>query len=330
MIPNPADSTILIIDDNADTIRLLSAMVRDQGRVLFATSGAAGVELARQQRPQLILLDVEMHGMDGFAVCDMIRRDSDLRSSAIIFVTAKSTPEAEIACLDAGAVDFIPKPLNSAVVQARVRTHLRLQAALATFDGLANQDGMTGLYNRRYFDRQLAVEFARHRRHQLPLGLALIDVDDFKRFNDRFGHQQGDSCLRQVAEALRDGSRRPGEMAARYGGEEFVILLPNTDAGSLERYGRWLCSRIVALDIPHPTATAAPHVTASIGLCALLPGEQDTPEAMLHAADMALYQAKRAGRNRSVLAPAPGTGESEAAPDVAENASVTGSGPQLR
>lgn len=295
-------NTILIIDDNADTIRLLSTMVRDQGRVLFATSGAAGLELARQQRPQLILLDVEMQGMDGFAVNERIRNDPDLRSSAVIFVTAQSSPEAEIACLDAGAVDFIPKPLNAAVVQARVRTHLRLQSALAALDELANQDGLTGLYNRRYFDRQLAAEFARHRRHQLPLALALIDVDDFKLFNDRYGHQRGDACLEEVAESLRDGARRPGELAARYGGEEFVVVLPNTTPDALARYGDWLCRRIAALGIPHPAASAAPHVTVSVGLCALIPGEGDTAPAMLHAADMALYSAKRAGRNRSVLA----------------------------
>ncbi|QBE66154.1 diguanylate cyclase domain-containing protein [Pseudoduganella lutea] len=295
-------NTILIIDDNPDTIRLLSAMVREQGRVLFATSGVAGLELARSQRPQLILLDVEMQGMDGFAVNEQIKKDPDLRSCAVIFVTAQTSSEAEIACLDAGAVDFIPKPLNAAVVQARVRTHLRLQAAVAALDELANQDGLTGLYNRRYFDQQLAAEFARHRRHQLPLGLVLIDVDDFKLFNDRYGHQRGDACLQEVAEALNDGARRPGELAARYGGEEFVVLLPNTTPDALARYGDWLCRRIAALGIPHPSASAAPHVTASIGLCARIPAEGDTAQAMLHAADMALYRAKRAGRNRSVLA----------------------------
>ncbi len=297
----PGESTILIIDDNADTIRLLSAMVRGQGRVLFATSGAAGIDIARVQRPQLILLDVEMAGMDGFAVCDVIQRDPDLRSSAVIFVTAQSTAEAEIACLDAGAVDFIPKPLNAAVVQARVRTHLRLQAALAKLDGLAHQDGLTGLFNRRYFDSQLATEFARHRRHRMSLGLALIDVDHFKLYNDRYGHQQGDACLSEVAGVIRDGARRPGELAARYGGEEFVVLLPNTDHAALQTYGDWLCRRIAALNLAHPTAPTAPYVTASVGLCAQVPGESDTAEALLHTADMALYEAKRSGRNRPVV-----------------------------
>jgi diguanylate cyclase (GGDEF)-like protein len=296
------DSTILIIDDNADTIRLLSAMVRGQARVLFATNGAAGIEIARLQRPQLILLDVEMAGMDGFAVCDVIRRDPALRSSAIIFVTAQSSPEAEIACLDAGAVDFIPKPLNAAVVQARVRTHLRLQAALATLDGLAHQDGLTGLFNRRHFDSQLATEFARHRRHRMPLGLALIDVDHFKLYNDQYGHQQGDACLTAVAGAIREGARRPGELAARYGGEEFVVLLPNTRREELLTYGDWLCSRVAMLDLPHPTAPTAQVVTISAGLCSVVPGEGDTAEALLHTADMALYEAKAAGRNRGVVA----------------------------
>lgn len=296
------ESTILIIDDNPDTIRLLSAMLRDQARMVFATNGLAGLEIARAQRPQLILLDVEMKSMDGFEVCRRILADPDLRHCPVIFVTASAGIESEIACLDAGAVDFITKPLNGAVVQARVRTHLRLQAALASLDTLANKDGLTGLHNRRAFDEQLAVEVARHRRQQSALGLAMVDVDHFKLYNDHYGHQLGDECLRSVAQALAQCTRRPGELVARYGGEEFVVLLPNVTAEEVQRYGQWICSHVASLALPHAASLVASHVSISVGLASLVPGPDVAPGQLLEVADKALYEAKRGGRNRSAMA----------------------------
>ncbi|HEY0585663.1 MAG TPA: diguanylate cyclase [Pseudoduganella sp.] len=296
------ESTILIIDDNPDTIRLMSAMLREQARVLFATNGVAGLEIARAQRPQLILLDLQMKSMDGFAVCERIMADPDLRHCPVIFVTASSGVDSEIACLDAGAVDFITKPLSGPVVQARVRTHLRLQAALASLDTLAHKDGLTGLHNRRYFDEQFAVEVARHRRQGAALGLALVDVDHFKLYNDQYGHQLGDECLRAVAQALAQCTRRPGELVARYGGEEFVVLLPNSCEDEVRRYGSWICQHVAGLQLPHAASPVAPQVTISVGLCSAAPDTDATPAGLLEVADKALYEAKRAGRNRAVLA----------------------------
>jgi len=295
------ESTILIIDDNPDTIRLMSAMLREQARVLFATNGMAGLEIARAQRPQLILLDLQMQSMDGFAVCERIMADPDLRHCPVIFVTASSGVESEIACLDAGAVDFITKPLSGPVVQARVRTHLRLQAALASLDTLAHRDGLTGLHNRRYFDEQFAVEVARHRRQGAALGVALVDVDHFKLYNDHYGHQLGDECLRAVAQALAQCTRRPGELVARYGGEEFVVLLPNSCEDEVQRYGQWICEHVAALKLPHAASPVAPQVTISVGLCSMAPEVDDTPASLLETADKALYDAKRGGRNRAAL-----------------------------
>jgi len=293
------ESTILIIDDNPDTIRLLSAMLRDQARVLFATNGMTGLEIARAQRPQLILLDVQMKSMDGFAVIERIKADPDLGHCPVIFVTASGGVESEIACLDAGAVDFITKPLSGPVVQARVRTHLRLQAALASLDNLARKDGLTGLHNRRYFDEQMALEVARHRRQGAALGVALVDVDHFKLYNDHYGHQMGDECLRAVAQALASCTRRPGELVARYGGEEFVVLLPNSCEDEVLRYGDWICQHVAALQLPHAASPVARHVTISVGLCSMAPTNDDSPATLLEAADKALYEAKRSGRNRA-------------------------------
>lgn len=291
------DNTILIIDDNAETIQLLAAMVRDQGRVIFATDGATGLEMARRRRPQLILLDVEMQHMDGFEVCRRIAADPDLPHSPVIFVTAQSSTESELAGLAAGAVDFITKPLIAPLVQARVRTHLRLQAALQSLQGQVNRDGLTGLYNRRFFDERITEEFARHQRQRDMMGVALIDVDHFKLYNDHYGHQVGDTCLKAVADAIGSGTRRPAEIVARYGGEEFVVLLPNSDWAALEHYGAWICGRVAVLSLPHAASPTAEHVSISVGLCAILPEPGSSIEMLLGQADRALYLAKQQGRN---------------------------------
>ncbi|HAT30020.1 MAG TPA: diguanylate cyclase response regulator [Janthinobacterium sp.] len=296
------DSVILIIDDSVDAIRLLSGMLKDQGSMLFATSGAAGIELARQRRPQLILLDVEMQVMDGYEVCRRLKADSELQDCAIIFVTAHSTMESEIAALDAGAVDFITKPLNAPVVRARVRTQLKLQRATAALTRLANKDGLTGLFNRRYFDEQLEREFLRHKRQALPLSLAFIDIDCFKAYNDHYGHQRGDACLRIVAEAIAAATQRPAEIVARYGGEEFVVVLPYTTAQEAAKYGAHLCLHIAALALPHGHSPVAPHITISVGIASDVPADGHSAHTLLADADRALYLAKAGGRDRAVSA----------------------------
>lgn len=292
---------ILIIDDSVDTIRLLNGMLKDQGKILFATNGEAGIQLAQRQQPALILLDVEMTGMNGYEVCAALKTDPATKDCAVIIVTANSGMEHEIAALEAGAVDFISKPFNPPVVRARVQTHLRLQQHSAMMRQLANRDGLTALYNRRYFDEMLAQEFERHRRQQLPLALAIIDVDHFKAYNDHYGHPQGDACLQGVANAIDTATRRPGELVARYGGEEFTVILPHTDAAGAEKYGRWLCQHIQELQIPHQSSATAPTVTISVGLVSLVPSAQDSTQQLVAAADQALYQAKTDGRNRAIV-----------------------------
>lgn len=294
-------STILIIDDNVDTIRLLSSMISDQGRVIFATEGRNGIVLAKRELPQLILLDVEMSTMDGYEVCRLIRNDPAMDGTAIVFVTARSSTQDEIACLEAGAVDYITKPLNAPLVQARVRTHLRLQHALRTLSSHAKRDGLTGVYNRRYFDELSAVEFGRHKRHSSPLAIALIDVDNFKAYNDTHGHQNGDRCLVEVATAVSSSIKRPGEFVARYGGEEFVVVLPGVQTQALDDIGTLICSAVRKLEIPHGGMPARTNLTVSVGLSVVSGAEDDSLKALIGRADDALYAAKAAGRDRYVV-----------------------------
>lgn len=288
---------VLIIDDNVDTIRLLSVIIGDMARVLFATDGLAGIAAAKKHRPNLILLDVEMVAMDGFEVCRLISADPDLSGIAVVFVTGRSSSADEIRCLEAGAVDFITKPLVPAVVQARVKTQLRLQNALEVLKHQATRDGLTGLFNRRYFDESFEEEFARHRRYGTPLAVALIDIDFFKCFNDVYGHQIGDRCLIEVAQALKGVVKRPAEFIARYGGEEFVIVLPGSQADKLPALGGLLCNAVASLKIAHESSTACKNVSISIGMSTALSIPEDSPIRLLKRADDALYAAKDSGRN---------------------------------
>jgi len=293
-------STILIIDDNPTTIRMLCAIVQAEGDVLFATDGPSGLALARERRPALILLDVEMAGMDGYEVCRQLKAEPFSSDCAIIFVTARLGMESEVRALDAGAVDFITKPLNPPVVLARVRTHLRLQRHGQAMAKLARRDSLTGLVNRRHFVELAEVELLRHRRQQMSLGIAFIDIDFFKLYNDGYGHQAGDACLVTVAHCLQTAARRPGECVARFGGEEFVVLLPYAGQAEALAFGEWCCAEVAALCLPHAWQPGAGHVSVSIGVTAAIPGEGMELDAMLAAADAALYEAKRGGRRRAV------------------------------
>jgi diguanylate cyclase (GGDEF)-like protein len=298
-----ANYLILIIDDSPIAVQLLSAMVEDQSTVIFALDGAEGMTLARDRRPDLILLDVQMHAMDGYEVCKAIKADPELRETSVIFVTGSSDIDSEIAALEAGAADFITKPLNRAVVQARVRTQLQLQGALRALATLARTDVLTGLFNRRYFDEQIEVEIARHRRHRLPLALAFIDIDCFKGYNDHYGHMGGDECLSKVARLIERATHRPGEVVARLGGEEFVVILPHTSLEAAAKYGEHLCQAVRDAAIAHAASPVAPHLTISVGVVSAVPVPGLGARYLLAQADASLYSAKASGRDRVCALP---------------------------
>jgi diguanylate cyclase (GGDEF)-like protein len=281
------------------------------------------IEMVRDVRPDLILLDAEMPGMDGFAVCAAIKSDPLFADLPILFVTAHADVDIETTALDLGAVDFIAKPLSPAIVKARVRTHLALKQRTDELHRLAGVDGLTGIANRRTFDSALDHEWRRACRSKSPLSLLLMDVDHFKRFNDHYGHQAGDDCLRSVASALAAASRRPGEVVARYGGEEFAVILPACDQEAALGFAEKLRASVVALQIPHAASDTASEVTISIGVanltldcialgkdhpgwsgpCPTVDTCREGAETLIAAADAALYEAKRAGRNRIALRP---------------------------
>ncbi|MDE1146485.1 MAG: diguanylate cyclase [Azospirillaceae bacterium] len=310
--PSTAPFRILVVDDDVASVRVLSSILNEMGEVFFATNGPAALKRVHGERPDLVLLDAEMPGMDGFAVCATLKSDPQFQDLPILFVTAHSDIEFETRALELGAVDFISKPFSPAIVKARVKTHLTLKQRTDALNRLVSQDSLTGIANRRAFDKALDAEMRRAHRAGGMLSLLMIDVDFFKRYNDHYGHPAGDDCLRRVASALAGVVKRPGELVARFGGEEFAVVLPACTASGAILLAEKLRAAVADMEIPHAQSDVCSTVTISLGIAnhTFGPDEdatvptlvQDLQTALLLAADHGLYQAKRTGRNRAVLA----------------------------
>jgi diguanylate cyclase (GGDEF)-like protein len=305
---------ILIVDDDPDTIKVLRRILADSGDLRFATNGEDALRLAREAAPDLMLLDAEMPGLNGFRVFDAMKAEPALANVAVIFVTSQSESAFAVSAFEKGAADYITKPVNASLVLARVRTQLRAKRLTNELRRTAMTDSLTGVASRRQFDESFKVEWLRAQRAGDPLALVLIDVDHFKLYNDRYGHPQGDICLRDVAQAMVSASLRSADLMARYGGEEFVLLLSHTPRRGAEHIARRILDAVAALGIPHEASPTARNVTVSIGVGSLDPaGERGgalaagsrrqealharhTADELVLAADRALYSAKAAGR----------------------------------
>ncbi|SAL41640.1 diguanylate cyclase [Caballeronia peredens] len=289
---------LLIADDQPVNIRVLYELLRHDCDIFMATSGAQAIALCQSEVPDLILLDVVMDDLDGHEVCRRLKADPLTSNVPVIFITSQDREDDEVKALELGAVDFITKPINPIVTKARVRTHLTIKFQGDLLRASALLDGLTGVANRRKFDEDLQADWRHGTRESAPLALLMVDVDYFKRFNDHYGHQAGDACLKAIAKALADSLRRPYDKIARYGGEEFACLLPKTDLAGARCIARRMIDHVHGLAIEHLSSDVDTRVTISIGVAGLQPSRDITPDALVKAADDALYQAKRAGRAR--------------------------------
>jgi diguanylate cyclase (GGDEF)-like protein len=295
----PEEATVvLVIDDCTDIQRLLAAKLASAGyEVRTASSGSEGLESARADPPSLILLDLLMPGIDGFETLRELKEHPTLMHTPVIVLSGCNDTADKVAGLELGAVDYISKPFDAAELRARVRSALRLHRLMRLLAQRAQIDGLTGLWNRTYFDERLISELGAHRRSGEPLTLAIGDLDLFKKINDDFGHPAGDAVLEGFARIITS-ELRAGDEACRYGGEEFALLFRSageTEAmAALERIRERLQETVWP---NHPDR----RVTASFGLAGAGP-RRETADKLVAAADAALYAAKQAGRNRVVAA----------------------------
>ncbi len=291
---------MLIAEDEPEVASLLEVILRREGlHVLTARTAYEATDLALAHRPDLILLDQGLPGGSGIAVCNTLRHDPSTEDIPIIFVTAEHAPQMVVQGLELGANDFISKPFDPNELAARVRAALRtklrfdeLEERSAALAEMAFVDELTGLYNRRRMLERLEEEYKRARRYKYPISCLFVDLDEFKRINDDFGHQAGDVVLREVSNLIR-GCIRAYDVACRYGGEELVVLLPQTDA----EQALVAAERIRTIIAGMTSALGDRPITVSVGV-ATYPGAANGPDALLASADAAMYAAKAAGRNR--------------------------------
>ena len=291
-------SRILIVDDERHNIKVLSELLREEHKIMAAKSGEMALNAAHGPNPpDLILLDIMMPGLTGYEVCRKLKADPQTMHIPIIFVTALDAADDEAKGFELGAVDYISKPFKPVIVKARVRTHIHLKRKTDLLDRMASIDGLTEIPNRRNFDVTLEKELRRIARSGAFLSLILSDIDFFKKYNDHYGHAEGDTCLRRVAKAVASCASRAADFAARYGGEEFAIILPETDLNGAITIAEKIKTAVAALNIRHAASTVAGHVTLSLGVATVTGNQDISPVDLIKAADAFLYKAKENGRN---------------------------------
>jgi diguanylate cyclase (GGDEF)-like protein len=307
---------VLLVDDTKTERLILTSYLEKMGHaVVSAENGKLAVYLYHSEKPDLVLMDVIMPEMDGHEAARQMRNDEN-HWVPIIFLSGRVDPEDVFAGIEAGGDDYLTKPVDFRILEAKMISMQRiakmrrklinmsteLETVNAELKKLANVDGLTGLANRRYLDKYLQVEIGRSIRNSHALAVILCDVDYFKKFNDSFGHLEGDDCLKTVAKSMKEMCRRSSDLVARYGGEEFAVVLPDTDIKGASQLAQALCDGIANLKIKHPESDHG-VVTVSMGVYACIPDIAFEAESVLKFADEALYKAKKSGRNKIQIYP---------------------------
>lgn len=330
--------SILIVDDSIQIHNQLGFYLKSNGYqdLLFAGSAHEAYKHLGLDAPSvppgtidLILMDIRMPDIDGIEACRRIKAEECLQDIPVIMVTAENTPEGLQSAFDAGAVDYITKPLNKVELLVRIssvlklkhesdrritrenelleltklleETNEKLQQANDMLQHLSSTDGLTDIANRRRFEEFFINEWKRVTRLSKPISIIILDVDFFKKYNDTYGHQKGDECLRKIAKALHSSLKRPCDLVARYGGEEFVALLSDTDSNGAKKVAELMQKNIAALKIEYENPEVHDTVTVSLGISTIVPKTNSIPEKLINAADKALYLAKDNGRNQIII-----------------------------
>ena len=325
---------ILVVDDKVENLFTMKQLLESEEldiNVVTVESGLEALEQTLLMDFALILLDVQMPEMNGYETAELLRGSKKTKIIPIIFVTANSREENNIfQGYESGAVDYLFKPIKPIVLLSKVRVFIELglqriileektkaldqkikeletlkhelEKKNVSLEHLTMEDGLTALGNRRCFDMTLASEWQRGLRFKQPLSLVMIDIDHFKLYNDTYGHQEGDICLKRIASALNSTLKRQCDVVARYGGEEFIAVLPDTETEGGAQVAERMRNAVDLLDISHSSSQTLAHVTISLGVATIIPVAGSLPEFLVKSVDKALYKAKDTGRNRVVIA----------------------------
>jgi len=289
---------ILVIDDEKTNLMVLNKILSPEYAVFTAKSGEEGLSRVASERPDLILMDIIMPGMNGFEVLKTLKDNPETLDIPVIIITGLDNDLDEEKGLLLGAVDYISKPFKDHIVIARVRTHIQIVQHIRMIERLGLMDPLTGIPNRRCFDNHLAVEWGRAIREKQPISFMMMDVDKFKSYNDTYGHPQGDTLLRAVAKIIASEAKRPSDMAVRLGGEEFGLLLANTDLQRAVGIAEKIRANVEAKQIPTSDGKTMTSTTISIGVVSTVPNMGESMGEFIARADEYLYTAKNTGRNR--------------------------------
>jgi diguanylate cyclase (GGDEF)-like protein len=318
------------VDDSAVSLNYFADMLREEGysHLILARSVEEAyrklqIDTGSPPCPviDLILMDIQMPGIDGLQACRELKSNPLLQDIPVIIISGAENQETLKSAFDAGAMDFLRKPPERIELLARVRSALnlktetdrrksrelelieladKLEKANNELKRLSSLDGLTGIPNRYAFNEFLDREWKRAQRHGTVIAAIIADVDSFKNFNDTYGHIEGDECLKRVAGAMAEVIKRGEDIFARYGGEEFVAILPGNDGDGAAKVAEEMRCAVLNLAIPHSKSAAASVVTVSLGVAVFRPGTADSSDTLMEIADRALYRAKREGRNRVV------------------------------
>jgi len=294
--------TVLIVDDMTTNLLLLSDLLKDEYQIKVAKNGKKALEIIySNDEIDIVLLDIMMPDIDGYEVCKKLKNNKQTKSIPVIFITAKDNDADEEYGLNLGAIDYITKPFNKAIVKLRLRNHLELKLKSDILEELSMYDGLTHIPNRRYFDEIFESTYKEAKREKKAFTVLMLDIDFFKPYNDNYGHGLGDEALRKVAQALQKALKRPTDLIARYGGEEFVVLLQENTQEDVEKVAHNLLKVVRDLQIKHHYSSVEKIITISIGAAYKNPKSNISKVQMLIAADEALYNIKKNGRNNSLI-----------------------------
>ncbi|MEC9261095.1 MAG: diguanylate cyclase [Pseudomonadota bacterium] len=292
-----ADCIVLVVDDEQSSCLLITTILSDMVQCEFLNDPARVIAFCEKQPPDLIILDINMPGIDGIELCQQLKQHCNTSACPVMFITSEGNAETQDRCWQAGASDYVRKPVIASTLVHRVKSILQSKLRLDLLTELTFKDQLTALYNRYYLFTEIPTQLKRLSRESKSLGVIMIDIDYFKGFNDRYGHVAGDKCLFDVAQTLKDQLPGPHDSIVRFGGEEFSVFLPDTTQEECRHIGHRMVDAVANLSIDNE-ASPLGKVTISAGYVVSPPTNTPDLEQLLSEADLYLYEAKLAGKGQ--------------------------------